>query len=130
MYINTYLLAVPEDRKAEYLRVAEQVAEITRDFGALEIFENWECEVPDGQLTDYRKAVNALPGEKIVLSWVVWPDRETAAIAHKGMFEDPRMKAVGDMPFDGRRMILGGFEPLLVYRLETRSDARPGPSGQ
>lgn len=116
MYVNIYLLAVPEDRKDDYVRIARQVAEIAKDFGALEIFENWELDVPDGKLTDYRKAVRAEPGEKIVLAWIVWPDRETGAKAHEGMFADPRMEAVGDMPFDGKRMILGGFEPILSYR--------------
>ncbi len=114
-YVNGYIIAVPEDRKDDYVRIAHQFAEIAKDFGALEIFENWEREVPDGKRTDYRKAVQAEPGEKIVLAWIVWPDRETAAIAHKGMFTDPRMAEVGDMPFDGKRMILGGFEPILEF---------------
>ena len=118
MYVNTYILAVPEEQKEDYVRIAEQVAEVAKDFGALEIFENWELEVPDGEHTDYRKAVQAGPGEKIVLSWIIWPDRKTAAIAHKGMFADPRMQDLGKMPFDGKRMILGGFEPILSYRRE------------
>ena len=116
MYVNTYVLAVPEERKDEYLRIARVFAEVARDFGALEIFENWELEVPDGQVTDYRRAVKAAPGEKIVVSWIIWPDREAGARAHEGMFADPRMEAVGEMPFDGERMILGGFEPILSYR--------------
>jgi len=116
MYVNTYVLSVPEERKDEYVRIAFVVAEIYKEFGALEIFENWECEIPDGEHTDYRKAVKAKPGEKIVLSWIIWPDRGTADKAHKGVFADPRMAALGAMPFDGRRMILGGFEPLLAYR--------------
>lgn len=115
MYVNTYVIAVPEEKKSDYVRIANLVAEIARDFGALEIFENWELEVPDGESTDYRKAVKAEPGEKIVLSWIVWPDREAGARAHKEMFADPRMAEVGPMPFDGKRMILGGFEPILTY---------------
>ena len=118
MYVNTYVLSVPEEKKSDYVRIANVFAEVAKDFGALEIFENWELEVPDGEHTDYRKAVKAEGGEKIVLSWIVWPDRETGAIAHKGMFADERMEAIGDMPFDGKRMILGGFEPILTYRKE------------
>jgi len=113
MYVNTYVLGVREERKEDYVRIAKLFIEIARDFGALEIFENWELEVPDGELTDYRRAE---PGEKIVLAWVVWPDRETGARAHKGMFADPRMAEMGEMPFDGKRMILGGFEPIATYR--------------
>ena len=116
MYVNTYVIGVPQERKDDYVRIANVFAEVAKDFGALEIFENWELEVPDGEHTDYRKAVKAAPDEKIVVSWVVWPDRETGATAHRGMFADPRMAELGDMPFDGARMIMGGFEPILVYR--------------
>jgi uncharacterized protein YbaA (DUF1428 family) len=116
MYVNTYVLGVPEERKDDYIRIANIVAEVAKDFGALEIFENWELEVPDGQHTDYRKAIKAEPGEKIVLSWIVWPDRETGAKAHKRMFADSRLANIGEMPFDGKRMILGGFEPILTFQ--------------
>ncbi|NNE35500.1 MAG: DUF1428 domain-containing protein [Rhodothermales bacterium] len=118
MYVNTYVLSVPEQKKDDYVRIANLFAAIAKDFGALEIFENWELEIPDGDVTDYRKAVKAEAGEKIVLSWVVWPDRGTGAKAHKGMFKDPRMKAMGEMPFNSKRMILGGFEPILTYHRE------------
>lgn len=116
MYINGYVLGVPEDKKAVYVEVAEVFAEVAKEYGAIEIFENWEVEVPDGEHTDYRKAIKALPNEKIVFSWVIWPDRETGAAAHKGMWEDPRMKEVSDLPIDGKRMIMGGFEPVFSYR--------------
>lgn len=115
MYVNGYVLGVPEEKKAVYLKVAETFAEVAKDFGALEVFENWELEVPDGEQTDFRKAINALPGEKIVFSWVVWPDRETGAVAHKGMFADERMKNIGEMPMDGKRIIMGGFEPIVSF---------------
>lgn len=115
MYVNGYVLGVPETRKDEYIAISRVFADVAKDFGALEIFENWELEVPDGEHTDYRQAVKAEAGEKIVFSWVVWPDRETGAEAHKGMWEDPRMNELGEMPFDGNRMILGGFEPLHTY---------------
>ena len=116
MYVNSYVLAVPEDKKDEYVRVAERFAEIAKDYGVLEIVENWEHDVPDGKLTDYRRAVKAEPGEKIVVSWVIWPDRETGDKGHEGMFADPRMAEMTDMPFDGKRMIMGAFEPIVVFR--------------
>ena len=116
MYVNTYVLSVPEEKKDDYVRIANIFAEVAKDFGALEIFENWELDIPDGEHTDFRKAVNAEPGEKIVLSWIVWSDREAGAKAHKGMMSDERMAQVGKMPFNGKRMILGGFEPVLTYR--------------
>ena len=116
MYVNTYILSVLESKKAEYLRIAKVFTDVAKDYGALEIFENWECEVPDGEHTDYRKAVKARPGEKIVISWIVWPDRETGAIAHKEMFTDQRLTEIGEMPFNSQYMILGGFEPIITYR--------------
>ena len=115
MYINIYVLAVAEENKDEYVSKATIFAEVAKEYGALEIFENWELEVPDGEHTDYRKAVKAKPGEKIVVAWTVWPDRKTGAKAHKGMFVDPRVEDMGLLPIDGERMILGGFEPLLTY---------------
>lgn len=101
MYINTYVLSVAEEKKEDYLRVAGIFSEVAQDFG---------------EHTDYRKAVQAKPGEEIVLAWVIWPDRETATLAHTKMYKDKRMEAIGDMPFDGKKMIMGGFEPLLSYR--------------
>ena len=116
MYVNSYVLGVPEEKKQDYVRIANLFAEIASDCGALEIFENWELDVPEGESTDYRKAIRAEPGEKVVVSWIIWPDRETGARAHESMFADPRMATIGEMPFDGKRMILGGFEPILAYR--------------
>jgi uncharacterized protein YbaA (DUF1428 family) len=119
MYINAYILGVPEDRKDEYLRIATLFAEIARDYGALEICENWEVNVQDGEFTDFRRAVKAEPGEKIVMSWCAWADQEAAIKGHKGIYEDPRMEDLGEMPFDGLRMVMGDFETLLSYRKET-----------
>ena len=113
MYVNAYVIAVPEQHKDEYIEKAMRFAEIAKDYGALEVVENWEQEVPDGVQTDYRKAVMAKSDEKIVVAWTIWPDRETGAQAHKGMFEDPRMQDIGEFPNDASRMILGGFEPVV-----------------
>ena len=116
MYISAYIIGVPEDRKDDYLRIASLFAEVAKDYGAVEICENWEAYIEDGEVTDFRKAVKAEPGEKIVMSWVAWPDQEAAVKAHEGMYNDPRMADLGDMPFDGSRMVIGNFETLLSYR--------------
>jgi uncharacterized protein YbaA (DUF1428 family) len=116
MYVNGYVLGVPEGEKPAYIAATRAFAEVARDNGAIEIFENWELEVPDGEQTDFRRAINAAPGEKIVFSWVIWPDREAGANAHRRMWEDPRMKAIEHLPVDGKRMIMGGFEPIVAYR--------------
>ena len=115
MYINAYVLSVPEEKKDDYIKLANIFAEVAKDYGVLEITENWEEKIPDGEQTDFRKAVKAQPGEKVVVSWVVWPDKEKSDLAHKEMFSDPRMAEAGEMPFDGKRMIFGDFKPILRY---------------
>lgn len=117
MYVNGFVLAVPETSKQAYREVAEKFWELAKDYGALSQVECWEADVKDGHTTDFRMAVKAEPGERIVFSWVTWPDRATADASHDKMMADPRMaEQFGDgsqMPFDGKRMIYGGFEPLV-----------------
>jgi uncharacterized protein YbaA (DUF1428 family) len=115
MYINGFIVPVPADKKAEYKDVAEKFWEIAKEFGALSQVETWEADVKDGKVTDFRRAVNLEPGEKVVFSWMTWKDRATADAAHEKMMADPRMEAFGkEMPFDGKRMVFGGFDPLVV----------------
>ena len=118
MYVNGFVLAVPEANKQAYKEVAEKFWAIARDCGAKSQVECWEVDVPDGKTTDFRRAVKCEDGEKIVFSWVTWEDKATADASHDKMMADPRMKDFGaedgsDMPFDGKRMIYGGFEPLV-----------------
>jgi uncharacterized protein YbaA (DUF1428 family) len=115
MYINGFVVPVPEAKKAEYQAIAEKFWEIAKDYGALSQVEAWEVDVKDGTLTDFRRAVNITAGEKVVFSWMTWKDRASADASHEKMMQDPRMKEFGEtMPFDGKRMIFGGFEPLVV----------------
>jgi len=119
MYINGFIVPVPEDKKQAYKEVAEKFWEIAKDMGALSQIEAWEADVKDGQQTDFRRAVNLQPGEKVVFSWMTWKDRATAEAAHEKMMADPRMKEFeAQMPFDGKRMVFGGFEPLVVREVE------------
>ena len=114
MYVNGFVVPVPEGKKAEYKALAEKFWEFAKANGALSQVEAWEADVKDGKLTDFRRAVNLAPGEKVVFSWMTWPDRATAEASHEKMWNDPQMRALGnDMPFDGKRMIMGGFEPIV-----------------
>jgi len=116
MYIQGFLVPVPEGKKDEYRQVAEKFAEIMKDHGLIEDVEAWEENVPDGEHTDFRRAVKIEEGEKVVFSWLVWPDKATCDAAHEKMMADERFKEFGEqMPFDGKRMIYGGFEPLVVF---------------
>ena len=69
--------------------------------------------MPDGKVTDFKGAVKAEPGENVVFSWIVWPSKAVRDEANKKIMSDPRMKMTSDMPFDGKRLIYGGFEVLL-----------------
>ena len=114
MYVNGFVIPVPADKKDAYTKVAEDWWPIARDHGALSQVECWEEDVPDGKQTDFRKAVAALPGEKIVFAWQVWPDKAFLEAAEERMHQDPRMDSAGAPPFDGSRLILGAFTPLVM----------------
>jgi len=118
MYINGYVIPVPEGSKDKYRAMSEIFWDHAKEKGALEQVEAWESDVPDGKVTDFRRAVDLKDGEKVVFSWLAWPDKATAKAFEAQDMElimsDPRMKELGeDMPFDGRRMIFGGFEPIV-----------------
>jgi uncharacterized protein YbaA (DUF1428 family) len=119
MYVQGFVLAVPESNKDAYRDIAEKFWDIVKDYGALSQIECWEADVKDGHTTDFRQAVKCQSGEKIVFSWTTWPDRATADASHDKLMADPRMEEHfgapdgSDMPFDGKRMIYGGFEPIV-----------------
>lgn len=115
MYIQGYLVPVPENNKAAYKALSEKFWAIAKDYQALSMVEAWEADIPDGKVTDFRRAVNIEAGEKVVFSWMIWPDKATADAGQEKMMADKRMQDFGaNMPFDGKRMVLGGFEPLLM----------------
>ena len=118
MYVCGLVIPVPEDRMEAYRRWAENGARIFKAHGCLEIVESWEDFVPDGKQTDFRRAVAAKPGEKIVFSWQVWPDKATLDAAEEVMHSDGSLEVEGEVPFDASRMILGCFAPISVMGRE------------
>jgi uncharacterized protein YbaA (DUF1428 family) len=113
-YVEGFVLAVPTDKREEYRRLAADAAPIFKEFGATRHVEAWGDDVPDGKVTDFRKAVQAEEGEAIVFSWFEYPSKEVRDSANEKMMSDPRMKAMGEkMPFDGRRMIVSGFSSIV-----------------
>lgn len=113
MYVAGLVIPVPEDKKDAYRKWAENGARFFREYGCLEIVECWEDFVPDGKQTDFRRAVAAREGEKIVLVWQIWPDKGSFYAAEENMHKDPRMDSSGAPPFDAKRLILGCFEPIF-----------------
>ena len=114
MYVCGLVIPVPEEKREAYRTWAERSAQFFREYGCLEIVESWEDYVPDGKETDFRRAVAAKPGEKIVFTWQVWPDKARFEAAEEKMHQDPRMDSYGEPPFDAKRLILGCFTPLVA----------------
>lgn len=111
-YIDGFVLAVSAANKDTYLAHARAALPIFKENGALRMVEGWGDDVPDGEVTDFRRAVNAEEGEVVLFSWIEWPSKEVRDTGMKAVFEDPRLQGIG-MPFDGKRMIFGGFVPIL-----------------
>ncbi len=111
-YIDGFVAAVPTKNKSVYRKHAEEAAEMFKEFGALKLVECWGDDVPEGKLTSFPMAVKRKDDETVVFSWIEWPDRDTRNRGMEKMRNDPRMKPE-DMPFDGKRMIFGGFDVLV-----------------
>ncbi len=111
-YVDGFVAAVPEANKQAYIEHARAAAALFREWGATRVVETWGDDVAAGEQTDFMRAVQAKPGEIVVFSWVEYPDKATRDAAGEKMMSDPRMQAM-TMPFDGARLIYGGFEMLL-----------------
>ena len=114
VYVQGFVVPVPAANKEAYRKLAADFAPVFKEFGATRQVEAWGDDVPDGKLTDFKGAVKAKPDEIVVFSWLEYPSKAVADAANEKMMSDPRMKDMGAaMPFDGQRMIFGGFAPLL-----------------
>ena len=113
IYIDGFVIPVPAGNKEAYRDLAARAAPIFKEHGATRIVECWGDDLPDGKVTDLKGAVKAESGENVVFAWVMWPSKSARDAGNKKVMEDPRLKMDGDAPFDGKRMIWGGFEILL-----------------
>ena len=112
-YIDGFVLGVAEADRDKFIEHAQIVDAIFIAHGALRVVEAWEDDVADGTQTDFRRAVAAKPGERIVFAWIEWPSKAVRDEAMPKAMADPRMTAAPAMPFDGKRMIFGGFTPVV-----------------
>jgi uncharacterized protein YbaA (DUF1428 family) len=113
-YFEGFIVPVPEAKKDAYQKHAADAAALLREMGVVRHVEAWDSDVPEGKVTDFRKAVDAKPDEKVVFAWFEYPSREVRDATNQKMMSDPRMEQFGaDMPFDGKRMVVGGFEAIV-----------------
>ena len=111
-YIDGFVVAVPTANREKYLRHAKEAAEVFKQNGALRVVECWGDDVPTGKTTSFPQAVKLEPNETVAFSWIAWPSREARDAGMKKVMDDPRMRNA-EMPFDGKRMIYGGFQQIL-----------------
>ncbi len=113
-YVEGFVAAVPADNKEIYRKHAAEAAPLFKEFGATRVVECWGDDVPVGKVTDFMGAVKAQDDEIVVFSWIEYPSKEIRDAANQRIMTDPRMKRMGEqMPFDGKRMIFGGFSTIL-----------------
>ncbi len=121
-YVDGFVIACPAENKDKFIAHAKLGDSVFIDMGALRVVECWGDDVPDGKTTDFRMAVKAQEGEVVLFSWIEWPDKATRDAGMARLTEmmdnpdlvDPRMDPEKNpMPFDGKRMIFGGFSPIV-----------------
>lgn len=111
-YVDVMVAAVPTANKEKYLAHSRGVAPLFKEAGATSYREAWGVDVPDGKVTDMKRAVQAKADETVVVGYITWPDRAARDAAWEKLMKDSRM-AGQEMPFDGSRMIFGGFDLAL-----------------
>jgi uncharacterized protein YbaA (DUF1428 family) len=113
-YVDGFIAAVPTANKDAYIEHAEKAAVVFKEYGALSLMECWGDDVPRGEVTDFFRAVQAKEDETVVFSWLTWPDKATRDAGWEKLYGDPRMQPdVNPMPFDGKRLIYGGFRAVV-----------------
>ena len=113
-YIEGLVAAVPTKNKEKFIQHARDAAAVFKEHGAIQIVECWGDDVPAGEVTSFPMAVKCKADETVVFSWIVWPSREVRDEGMEAIMNDPRMSAEENpMPFDGKRLIYGGFQMVL-----------------
>ncbi len=109
-YVDGFVASVPTDRRADFVEHSRTMGILFKEHGATGVVDCWGDDVPEGKLTSLPMAVQCRPDETVVFSWITWPSRAVRDEAWTKIMADPRMQAGAEPPFDGKRMIFGGFE--------------------
>lgn len=124
-YINGFIAPVPLEKKNAYREMTERQAAIFREAGALRLVQAWGDDIPEGKLTDFRRAVKAEPDETIVFAFIEWPSKAVNDEAWEKLMKDERMQPSKDAPFDGRRLFWGGFDVIVDTASEPQTAQTP-----
>lgn len=113
-YVDGFVAAVPKANKEQYIEHAKKAGAIFKEVGMLSMMEAWGDDVPEGEVTSFRKAVKQEDDEVVIFSWCIWPSKEVRDAGWAKVMEDPRMQPdQNPMPLDGKRLIYGGFMPIV-----------------
>lgn len=113
-YVDGFVAAVPVANREKFRKHAADAAAVFREHGALKVVECWGDDVQEGKLTSFPMAVQRKEDEAVVFSWVLWPSREARNAGMKQIMADSRMQPEANpMPFDGKRLMYGGFEVIV-----------------
>lgn len=119
-YIDGFLIAVPTTNQQKFIDQANRLDSLFIEYGATRVVECWGDDVPKGKLTDFHRAVQATDAETVVFSWIEWPNKATRDAGMEKAMKDPRMQPESNpMPFDGKRMIFGGFQQVTELKQKT-----------
>jgi uncharacterized protein YbaA (DUF1428 family) len=118
-YINGFIAPVPNGNKQAYLDMNRRHSAIFREYGALRFVQAWGDDVPDGKVTDFKRAVKAKPDETVVFAFIEWPSKQASDTAWEKIMTDERMQP-SDAPFDGKRLFWGGFDVIIDTAAEAK----------
>jgi len=120
--VDGFVAAVPTANREKYRKHAEAAAVVFKEHGVLRVVECWGDDVPEGKLTSFPMAVRRQDDETVVFSWVVWPSRKVRDEGMKKVMADSRVQpSTNPLPFDGKRLIYGGFEAIVDVRVRRRN---------
>ena len=112
MYVNSMVASVPNDKKDSYIKHAKAASAIMKEHGALRALDAWGENVPEGKNTSFPMAVQKKDDETVLVSWVEWESKEASEKGMEAFMNDPRTANL-EMPFDGQRLIWGGFDVIV-----------------
>jgi uncharacterized protein YbaA (DUF1428 family) len=113
-FVDITVIPVATDQKDAYLAHSAATSPLFREVGALSVTETWGADVPDGKLTDFKRAVALADGETVAVGWILWPDKTTRDTGWEKLMQDERLMN-NTPPFDGKRMIYAGFDVVAEH---------------